>query len=398
MSLIRFLHVDHLRLGSPLTGLSDCPEWLARNAEHAVRKSVCNMVESAIARHCDFVLIAGSLTEAATDLQPAIQWLSRQTQRLSQNGIRLIVSDDRIRTADGLALPETILLDARSRLEVTRDAAGSLEYRVCPRRDTAASNTLSILVENGISADGLAEQNAAHWNAESRSHLPRSAWNGNLIYVAEPATCGLPESHRRSVDGFLRMTAGSPQSLQPSETGAYGGRVVEVSLADRQLEATFIPLDVIRYVREHVRAAHPVSPQQLRVLLKEACEKLPVPADRTQVLDCMLHVGVELPDRHSQDLPEGTDVDERLLLSDLRRELRSGHSGIWPRRIRFSDDSRVVAEQELSGRAVLEFLNAASERTQSVSRERWNTSVWPGTPLAAETGVTVGLTFLEDAA
>lgn len=67
MSVIRFVHTDSLRLGSPVSlGLSDCPEWLRKVAGSAVRTAVTNVFEAAIAGRCHLLLIAGRLTESGT--------------------------------------------------------------------------------------------------------------------------------------------------------------------------------------------------------------------------------------------------------------------------------------------------------------------------------------------
>ena len=82
MSVIRFLHTDALRLGSPVAGLSECPDWLRKTAASAVRTAVTNVIEAAIAGRCQFLFIAGRLTESEQDLELAVAWLMTQTSSL----------------------------------------------------------------------------------------------------------------------------------------------------------------------------------------------------------------------------------------------------------------------------------------------------------------------------
>ncbi|MFN5286746.1 MAG: hypothetical protein ACK5KS_18175, partial [Planctomyces sp.] len=81
MSLVRFVHAGALRLGSPIVGLADSPEWLRRIAASAVRQSVIQFFDAAVAAGCQFVYVAGRLTEHSEDLPLAAQWLAAQQER-----------------------------------------------------------------------------------------------------------------------------------------------------------------------------------------------------------------------------------------------------------------------------------------------------------------------------
>ncbi len=92
MSVVRFLHTDALRLGSPVAGLAESPDWLRKVAASAVRTSVTNVVEAAIAGRCQLLVISGRLTELDQDLDLAVTWLAAQTTLLKEHGVRLVIA------------------------------------------------------------------------------------------------------------------------------------------------------------------------------------------------------------------------------------------------------------------------------------------------------------------
>ncbi len=55
MSLIRFVQVHHLRLGSPLRGISGGPDWLKNNVADAVRCAVRSVFEVASSSRAQFI-------------------------------------------------------------------------------------------------------------------------------------------------------------------------------------------------------------------------------------------------------------------------------------------------------------------------------------------------------
>ncbi len=130
MSVIRFLHTDSLRLGSPVAGLSESPDWLRKVAGCAVRTAVTNVIEAAVAGRCHLLLIAGRLTESSQDLDLAVTWLKGQTQVLKEHGIRLVLAGHP--ESDHAALRQSRRHSGRSRkrLDVWSNGAERIECSV----------------------------------------------------------------------------------------------------------------------------------------------------------------------------------------------------------------------------------------------------------------------------
>ncbi|MFO1001726.1 MAG: hypothetical protein U0936_15425 [Planctomycetaceae bacterium] len=144
MSTIRFLHTDHLRLASPVAGLSESPDWLRKVASSAVRTAVVNVIEAAIAGRCQFLVVAGRLTESEQDLDLALAWLMSQAASLRDHGVRLVLAGYPVSEHSALRCLDAILLSPGQRLDVWNSASGSTEWTVSSRQVPARSGALGI--------------------------------------------------------------------------------------------------------------------------------------------------------------------------------------------------------------------------------------------------------------
>lgn len=364
MSSIRFLHMDSLRLGSALVGLSDSPEWLRRISTSAVRQSVKNLFEAAIAARCQFVLIAGRLCEQDQDLELAVTWLKSQVATLKEHGIRLVV----VRHSDAedaqLQRLDATILTPDQCLDVLPASLGAVDYKVSHR--SAMGRQDAIRIEVGTSV-------------RPASSLAYSAVPSNQVSGVFASNDGAVTAH----DGYLRLSAGCPQAIQPTERGVYGGLLIEADSLRRSMTARFCPGDVIRFAQEAVTCRMGSTIPQLMETLRERSRTLG--GQRcTVVVDWMVdgHFALTLADAHA--------FSEMELLKELRSSLHAGHSGAWPCRIRFSDDSTVEVGG-LQSTLISEFATLVRERS---GRMGANATDWPAVismPLnaGAETPVAV---------
>ncbi|MCA9037196.1 MAG: hypothetical protein KDA91_18800, partial [Planctomycetaceae bacterium] len=236
MSVIRFLHSDHLRLASPLSGLADCPDWLRRAAASAVRRSVVSLFETAAAARCDFLLIAGRLTESEQDLDAAVRWLLPHAEQLRGAGIQLVLTGYK-RSEQAALLPlGAILCEPHDVIEVWKNPHNEIQHHVHAVRSYRDSSG---------HAAGLRRTDRSFWlenhtqNFETPERSNRAAGTGELRYVTvsgikaspSPGAAGSERLSGETATGYstarsLTVTAGAPQAVGPSEQGVFGCRIV----------------------------------------------------------------------------------------------------------------------------------------------------------------------------
>lgn len=371
MSVVRFLHTDALRLGSPISGLADSPEWLRKTAGSAVRTAVTNVIEASIAGRCHFLLIAGKLTESSQDLGLAVTWLKAQTVTLREHGIRLVLAGHRESDHAALRRLDAILMAPGQRLDVWFDGAERIEYSVSPSSIPGRTGALGIEV-----------------GTES-ARRPQA----DLAYVAVPSL--MPSSTSDSIDGvasshdrLLRISAGCPQSIGPMERGTFGCQLVDADLSRQLLTARACVTDVIRFAQELISCRQGIAASQLGELLRERSRSSSTNGRCTTVVEWVIDGQLSLSGSLTEPLSEFD------LLKDLRSSLHAGHSGAWPSRIRFSDNSTVDASRHPS-MAAKEFAAVVRERILRFSHcDRLIENSAVGIPLGAGSEAAVGLDLL----
>ena len=371
MSVIRFLHTDSLRLGSPISGLSDSPDWLRKAAGSAVRTAVTNVIEAAIAGRCHVLLIAGRLTESNQDLGPAITWLKPWTLALREHGIQLVIAGHPESDHAALRRLDAILVPFGQRLDVWLNGAERIEYNVSSASTPGRKGALGIEV-----------------GSES-GRRPQA----DLAYVAVPSL--MPSSTSDSIEGvasahdrLLRMSAGCPQSIGPMERGTFGCQLVDADLSRQLLTARACVTDVIRFAQELVSCRKGMAASELGEMLRDRSRLLSTNGRCTMVVEWVIDGQLRLSGAMMEPLCEFE------LLKDLRSSLHAGHSGAWPHRIRFSDNSTVDASQHPSI-AATEFAAVVRERILKFShRNRLIESSSAGIPLGAGSEAAVGLDLL----
>jgi hypothetical protein len=324
-SVIRFAHIDHLRLGSALDGLSDCPEWLRKSAVSAIRASTTRMIRSVIANRCDFLLIAGRLSEPGTDNTGVVEWLSGQLSALTDRGIAVVVRDQLAEEMQPEHLPSVKWLGARQWLAVSPRTAGGVHLTIRDSVDAGDDVPLAVRIDRPQEV-GTASR---------------------MAYVAVPGPSASGQEPAVANRGVMTGTAGSPQGLAPKEAGAFGFRIVEADVGTGTMRSRFEPTDTIRFERIAVSAIGCVDATGL---LQHAIRQLglvqtspgrTLVADITiqdQGWDCLVSGGCQLGD----------------LLAGLRKQCRFGHSGLWPRVLQASFDlQRMSADDSNPAEAAL---------------------------------------------
>ncbi len=371
MSVIRFLHTDSLRLGSPINGLADSPDWLKNVAASAVRTAVTNVIEAAIAGRCQLLLITGRLTESREDLEIAITWLKTQVVALREHGIRLVIAGHPESDHAALRRLDAILVAPGQRLDVWSAETGQVECSVASITTPGRSGSLGIEVGTETGRRPLSD----------------------MSYVAVPSVT--PSSMTDSIDGtatahgqLLRISAGCPQSIGPSEHGVFGCQLVVADLSRQTLTARACATDVIRFVQELIPCRQGIAIPELAELLRDRSRTLAANGRRTTIVEWIIDGQLSLSGGMAESLSEFE------LLKELRGSLHAGHAGAWPCRIRFSDQSTIDASRH-PALAAKGFTAVVRERILKAGfRDRVGESFAAGTPIGAGSEATVGLDVL----
>lgn len=91
MGEITFLHTADLHLDSPMVGLRHLPERLFVELRESTFRSFAKVIDTAIAHHVDFVIIAGDLYDGEDRSIRAQVYFRKQMERLQRHGIHAFV-------------------------------------------------------------------------------------------------------------------------------------------------------------------------------------------------------------------------------------------------------------------------------------------------------------------
>ncbi len=309
MSTIRFVHTDHFRLGTALSGLSDSPGWLQQLATDCVRQSVRNVIETAVARQAQFLLIAGSVTESREDLEPAVRWLDDQFETLRSRGIRIVATANDADTNTGLNRICDIVLSPGQSLIASLTGQSNVHLNACSTGQ-AGSGDLAVTIGE---------------------HVPKPA--SRMVYHAVPSIRPSRERHDMSHSGTMTRSAGAVQAVSPTETWEGGCLLVEADTTSQTIESNAHTCDVIRFATERVSLANVAAGKDLVPTVIQESDSLGARTSRTTIVDWVLNTNI------AASAAEVKTLDSRALLADLRDRMHGGHHGVWPRLVSFSSES-----------------------------------------------------------
>ena len=91
MNEITFIHAADLHLDSPFIGLKSLPEQILKMIKEAPFLALKKVIDQAISRNVDFVLLAGDLYDGADRNLKTQVMLRKQMERLNEHGIQVYV-------------------------------------------------------------------------------------------------------------------------------------------------------------------------------------------------------------------------------------------------------------------------------------------------------------------
>ena len=243
---IRFIHSADWQLEVPIGGAPQIPSGLREAFFDAPFTAAERVVQAALDRRVDFVLLAGNILPVETASPYTFEFLLRQFRRLAEQEISVYWMGGELDDLDlwpaQLRLPETVHtfpVGAIERFEVRRNKrlVARLVGQSWRRGHTAQPGDFH-LSEDGVPGVGVL------YGKPSK----RSLDNKGVGYWA----LGGDHRHRIVVRGPASAAyAGSPQGRRPDQTDAHGAVLVEMGLGEANTQ--LVETDVWRWRRERIQ-------------------------------------------------------------------------------------------------------------------------------------------------
>ncbi len=342
---VTFIHTADLHLDAPFAGLTAASESIGRALGEATYDAFRRVIDTAIAREVDFVVIAGDAYNARDKSLRAQLRFREQMVRLAEHGIDVFLvhgnHDPASGWSAGLSLPENVHVfptDRVGRVEVVRD--GQLVAAVYGRSFAKAAETTNFALDYRREASDPVAIGVLHANvggdADYDPYAPASL---DDLRASGMDYWALGHIHKQEVlaQNPWIAYAGSPQGINPKETGAHGCLAVEVSSAGT-IAVEPVETSSIAWTRADLDVSHAANVEDVRSRLTEACEELAAREGRSVVARFTL---AGRTDAHG-DLGRPGLLGE--LLDDLRLQYSTGDPWVWVDRI----DDRTAATLDLA--------------------------------------------------
>jgi DNA repair exonuclease SbcCD nuclease subunit len=334
MRPVRFVHAADLHLGAPFSGVDASDARVRAALVASIPESLERIVALSLEEKVDFLLLAGDVFNGGDKSTPARFRFQAAMQRLADAAIPVYISRGNHDPADawssGPALPGTVRYFSTAEVEaVPVECDGELlctlygrSYEHSAEKRDLASGFRRL--EGGGIAIGV-----LHANVGGREgYLDYAPASMEALRGARMDYWALGHIHKPEVlsTSPAIVYAGSPQGLNPKETGAHGCYLVEVGPSGATVE--FRPLCSIVWSRAGVDASTCADAEDVRDLLRRACEEVRAEADGRPAI-----ARIEMTGRSEahEALVRGTAMAD--LLADLRAEQLAADPWVWIDRV-----------------------------------------------------------------
>ena len=298
--MFRFIHAADLHLDSPLLGLERYAGAPVEAIRSATRRALENLVQLAVARKVDFVVIAGDLYDGDWKDYHTGLFFSQQMGRLAAAGIPVVMiagnHDAASRMTRSLRLPEHVeLLPPGRAASAQNPRFRELGVAIHGRSFGESAETQNMVPEYPAAVAGLYNIGLLHSSlVGTEGHDPYAPCTLDDLRSKHYDYWALGHIHLRQImaeDPWV-VYSGNTQGRHIREWGAKGCYVVTVDDVGRAT-LDFEPLDVIRWEACRVtvddldsleelyaevaqelrqwRNQHPGFPLAVRVVLTGAC-------------------------------------------------------------------------------------------------------------------------------
>ena len=276
---VTFVHSADLHLDAPFAGISADDSRVGRELAEATYEAFHRVVDVCIERQADFLVIAGDAYNAADKSLRAQLRFRAEMLRLAEAGIEVFVAHGNHDPASGwsarLELPPNVHVfptDRVGRFEVTRD--GELVAAVYGRGFGVSAVRENLALGYRREGDEPLAVGVLHANVGANSDYdPYAPASLGDLRAAGMDYWALGHIHKQEVlarDPWIAY-AGSPQGLNPKETGEHGCLVVGVSTGGA-IDVEPVSTAPIGWVQLTVDASAAESVDDVRGFVEEACE------------------------------------------------------------------------------------------------------------------------------
>ncbi len=270
MGTLTFLHAADLHLDSPLIGLDRYEGAPVEGARLATRRAFANLVDLAIDRRVDFVVIAGDVYDGDwRDYNTGLYFVA-QVQRLREAGIPVVLiagnHDAANRMTRTLRLPEGVVRLASD--APTSHAWDDWGVVVHGQSFAQAAVTEDLAARYPPARSGWFNIGLLHTSLNGREgHAHYAPCTLDGLRYREYEYWALGHVHQREdlsrpVDDVRVHYPGNLQGRHARETGAKGCLLVRIGEDRRVAEVRFEPIDVMRWHRLRVDVSEATDPAE----------------------------------------------------------------------------------------------------------------------------------------
>lgn len=385
----RFLHTANLYLDHQLHGVGRVPDHLRETLEQATLLAWSRIVEAAITRQVDFVLLAGNAFDAADHTLTGQVALVQGLERLAEFDVPVFivpgVSDPDTTWRLGMSLPGNVTRfggELSEPIGLSRDGRTfcTIHHVMANTRDLN-SNDGNGLDELAVFAPQISPDEAGPFDIALLETITNDAAlppelldaegdldefrNSRLIKPAfDPAlVASCPIEYWALGDGFRRQSwrvgrgmahsPGAPQGLSAADTGPLGCTLVEVE-SDGRVRESFIPTARVRWENLSVTVTSGATRDSVMQQLRAGLDAIPRTAndelwlltwcingsgrlyEELQDPDCSRHVwsdamqsvGGQSPQFHLRKVRFGNPVEDEVNQDFLSQEF-ARQLGAW---------------------------------------------------------------------
>jgi exonuclease SbcD len=249
---MRFIHCADIHLDSPLRGLNLYEGAPAQEMRLATRRAFTNVVDLAIDRSVDFVLIAGDIFDGDwPDFNTGL-YFSSQLRRLGEAGIRVFLTygnhDAVSKLTKSVPLPQNVFVfPAKAPGTEMIESLG-----VAIHGQSFASEAVTADLSAGYPAplSGLLNIGVLHTALSGREgHLPYAPTTAERLTDKGYDYWALGHVHKREIvrESPWIVFPGNTQGRHARETGAKGCMVVDAEPGVGIQTVEFVPTDIARW-------------------------------------------------------------------------------------------------------------------------------------------------------
>ncbi len=252
---MKFLHTADLHLGAPFKSINASDAETGRKLRDATLTAYEGIVQLAIDEDVDFVLFAGDIFNAEHDMQHAQVQFRKGIRRLHDFGIQSFVicgnHDPLVRNQKRLELPSSCTLfstDSVTAVPVIKNGQvlaqvlgisypdARVTERLVARFPSASGNEFTIGMLHGNLANSVGHENYAPFTLAELAQPGYDYWALGHIHIHQEFRAG------KAVAVF----PGSPQGLDPTETGPHGC-VIGEQHSNGDFSTTFYPTCAVQW-------------------------------------------------------------------------------------------------------------------------------------------------------